>query len=229
MSELCGALLHKCKSCKYKFKTGEKVCPECGRERETCSRRPRIGRSRCRLHGGNALVGVDAPGYRGRGWSKYLPQRLQDIYSQLEVTDPNLLLSHQDGIKLIHTRQQDLLRNADQTPSHELWEQTVKAYEELQQALASGQAARVKERKVKFETTLKRGYMDALSWREIVSLEENLRRLRESEAKRMKDAATIITEDKYRAIIGYIIHSINTRVKDADTRMAIIGDLQAIV
>ncbi len=188
-----------------------------------------MGRARCRLHGGNAPVGIDASGYRGRGWSKYLPQRLQDIYRQLEESDPDALLSHKEGIKLIHTRQQDLLRNADQTPSHELWEQTVKAYEELQHALASGNAARVKERKAKFEATLKRGYVDALSWQEIVSLEENLRRLRESEARRMKDAATIITEDKYRMIIGYIINSINTRVKDPDTRMAIIGDLQAIV
>lgn len=50
---------------------------------------------RCQRHGGPTLTGVAAPGWRGRGLSRVLPERLLDHYHEA-LRDPDLLSLRQE-------------------------------------------------------------------------------------------------------------------------------------
>lgn len=227
MRTICGATLSRCRKCGNKL-LGNDICPFCKTARGQCQRTVRKGNKLCRIHAKQYPSGILAPAYSGRGWSKHLPTRLMEHYIRL-TDDPDEILSHAEGIKLLHTRQQDLLTRVDDTPSYTLWLKAVEAYEALQVAVVSGNAGRVREKKALLESALKKGFTDALTWREIRDLELDISVLREKELKRREKASTIITEEKFRSIIGYIVNSINVRVVDQDVKMGLIGDLERVL
>ena len=230
MRKQCGALLSRCRRCGSQL-LGNDHCPFCGEKRGTCRRTPLRNRSYCRTHGArdSKPMGLLSATYAGNtGWSKHLPTRLMEHYIRLH-DDPEEVLSHTEGIKLLHTRQQDLLDRVDQTPSYTLWLKAVEAYEALQIAIASGNAGRVKEKKALLESALKRGFTDAMTWKEIRDLELDISVLRDKELKRREKAANIISEEKFRSIIGYIVNSIHVRVKDRNLKMELIGDLERVL
>jgi hypothetical protein len=73
------------------------------------------GRNVCHYHGGKTPRGIDAPNYRGRGYSKDIPTRLADRFKQA-LDDPQLLeLSGE--VALVDSRLGELLASLPDNPA----------------------------------------------------------------------------------------------------------------
>ena len=81
------------------------------RSGQRCKKDAIVGRTKCHIHGGKTPRGAESPHYRGLGFSKHLPTRLQDTYEDAE-RDPELLKLRKE-IALTQTRIVDLLSRLD--------------------------------------------------------------------------------------------------------------------
>lgn len=219
--------------CDYHYEDKETMqCPFCGTVREYCAGWPIKGREKCRFHGGRALMGVAHPQYQGRGVSKHLPTRLMEQYL-LAYEDPDLL-NFTDSISLMRTRRTDLIDRLDETPSHAHWEAVKKEWKTFR--MYQGKAARGNQKAAqelvysqqRLEKLIITGYLESNLWQEILDLEERMRKMKESEIRRREKIANLITPDQFKTLLGYIINSIKTRVKDTDQQMAVLADIQRI-
>lgn len=78
---------------------------------ETCRKAPLAGRTRCRLHGGASLIGVESRTYRHGRYSKALPPDMATRY-RASRRDP-ALLTLRDEIALLDARTTGLLTDGD--------------------------------------------------------------------------------------------------------------------
>lgn len=219
----CNQLLWNCKNpdCDYRYTSrDDKFCLECDWPRQYCAGYPIAGRTRCRFHGGKTLIGADSPSYKGRGLSKSLPTRLFEQYNR-SLNDADVL-NMTPEIALLEARLTDLLSKVSDQPGFELWNKVKTAYAKFRSA---SREAEVRKALFELDRVITAGYIEASTWAEIKSLIEQLRKLKHTEKERRKDAETIITEHQFRTIMGYIINSIQTRVKDKDTKMALMADI----
>lgn len=237
----CNGLLRNCKNpdCDYHYtpedtQNGVMACPECGVVREYCSQSPSKGRERCRLHGGETPYGVAHYNFQGKGLSKHLTARMAHIYENI---DDGSLLEMTDSIKTLQTRKIELMERAKEVGAgSELWKEAKNKLDAFQRARERASSSnrdadfrRMQEALRELEEVLSQGYFyDYLAWKEIMDIEEQQRKIRNSEIKRRKQAAEIITEDDVREMISFFIHSIETRVKDPDLKMDLLSDLQRI-
>src|SRR5262245_57591682 len=97
----------------------KRMCGAKNRKGELCGRAPVPGRERCKLHGGNSLVGVAVGTYKTGRYSKYLPQHLLDRYHEA-AGDANLL-ALRDEIGVVDARLADLLKRVDTGESGARW------------------------------------------------------------------------------------------------------------
>ena len=235
--DICGTVIYNCghPECDFRFDEEDRetdVCPSCGTLRRVCGARKIQGRERCRIHGGNTALGFTNPNYRGKTLSKHLPTRLWESWWSA-YTDPDLLdLSRE--IATLEARQKDLLTRVDKDGSAKRWKELVDTYKRFLKArnkASTGDArsaAKMQEELQNLEEIIARGHADSEVWSEVYDVIERGKRLKEAERRRRTDAMNIITTDQFKTLLGYIINSIKTRVKDDDVKMAIFADLQRL-
>jgi hypothetical protein len=223
----CNNILWNCKGeeCDYHYEDDKTTaCPLCQTPREYCSKYPVKGKNgKCGWHGGKALVGVSHPGYKGKGLSKHLPTRMLEHF-QLAIDDPDIL-AMDEGIALLKSRRNDLITRAEESASGEMWKDMRKKFQEFTKARKTQNAEKMADTLYDLEVLIARGHTDYLVWQEILDIEERVRRLASTEMQRRKLAETIITEDQFKTLLGYIVNSIQTRVKDKNLKMDLLADI----
>lgn len=233
----CNNILWNCTGdeCDFHYPNKEVMeCPICGTVRSYCKAYPMKGREKCRVHGGKALRGINHPQYKGVGYSKHLPTRLLEQFV-LAVDNPNVLDGTED-IALLQTRLQDLLgRIENENWGIGLWDNLLKSFNKFQKAkidatnTGSTRAVRKMDQHLKeIEKVINRGSYEAKIWQEILSIQERMRRIRDTEMKRRKEAAEIITADQFRTFLGFIMNAITTRVSDEKERGALLNDIEGL-
>ena len=231
----CNALRSRCttEGCDYKFSTGEVVCELCGAIRTRCRSYPAVGSTRCRFHGGHSPKGVSSTVYRGRGVSTSLPTNLLETY-QLALNDANILELTSD-IAILESRKQELFRQIRASGvSADLWldlRSKLEIFNKHRRAAAGGNKRSEKAMATslrEIEEVVAAGYTGAIAWQEVYDVMDRQARLAEKEGRRREKAATIMTEDQVRQLLGYIVNSINTRVTDPDIKMALLADLERL-
>lgn len=236
----CSNILWNCKGedCDYHYEDADqRECPICKAKRDWCMRYRIKGRKKCMYHGGKALRGVNNPNYRGKGLSVDLPTRLMEIY-RLAMDDPDLLNATPD-IALLETRIIELkqkLRDDDYGVG--LWSKLKDMFLDFKKARRNaakpgtpGRRATEKMNEILYdmEEVISQGYYyDEHIWDELQKLMVNKNRLRTTEMKRRKEAEELITPDQFKTLFGYVINSINTRITNADERMAVMADIQKL-
>ena len=219
----CNNIIWSCKNpdCDYRYIDKETMeCPECGEKRRFCAAYPTPGKKKCRFHGGKVLVGADHPHYKGRGLSKNLPTRFLEQF-QLSLTDPNVL-DMTPEISLLEARLEDLIRKADEEPGSSTWKKIQATYTKFR---AATRESEVRKYLAELDSLITKGFLDSFLWEDVRVLIDTLRRLKDSERKRRVDAEQVITESQFRTLMGFIVNSIETRVKNPDVKMAILADL----
>lgn len=231
ISGRCNNLLHNCKHplCDYHYgnNTEVMICPECDTPRERCSQYPTRGRNKCRYHGGHTQVGMAASNHSGKGLSTSVPTRMLDQFV-MHYKDPDIL-NMTDDIALLKMRRDALLEKIDENPvTPQQWKTLAEKFEALTRSIELGHENKVREALWNLGKIITAGYSETLLWEEVNDTVERTRKVRDSEIRRRKIAQTVITEQQFNRIIGFIIHVIQTRVSDKVILTEIMRDLESL-
>lgn len=149
---------------------------------------------KCRVHGGSSLKGIASPKLVTGKYSKYLPNRLLDTYTEaLEDTD---LITLRNEIALLESRLVDLLSRIDSGESGNIWNALQDKTNKMLSAIRSSDAD--KQRIILSDITnlILRGNSDYTIWKEIQDILDQIRKLKESERRRLIDAQQMITAEQ---------------------------------
>lgn len=230
MAGRCNAILNNCKNpfCDYHYPNKELTeCPECGTIRERCSQYPTKGKEKCRYHGGHAATGLASTNHQGHGLSKSIPTRFLDKYA-MHYQDPDIL-NMVDDIAILKMRRDNLLEKLDQLPvADNQWVELRDKFERLQYHMEQQHINKIDEMMWALGKIIADGYQSVLIWQELENTIEASRKVRDSEIKRRKIAQTIITEQQFHRVIGFIMSVIQNRVKDPIALSGIMRDLETL-
>jgi hypothetical protein len=187
----------------------KRVCGAKTRSGGTCGKPPLAGRTRCKLHGGKSPVGVAAPSYQGKGYSKYFPKEIARVYEQT-LHDPELL-STREHIALADSRVHELLANLhDRSPLTKL-----KEIRALVQVIASEDDDMMRARDcIELNDLLDDAQVVAQNWHDVLETIEAGRRLRDTERKRLVALNQFITAEQAMLFAHAVIEAVKQNVKD---------------
>jgi hypothetical protein len=224
----CNHLLYKCRACGFAYQTSQMMtCPERNTDREYCSAWPEVNQQYCWHHGASSISGPDAGAWQGKGISKVLSSRLLASY-QAHFEDPDILNMTSD-ISLLNMRRDALVEKwQEKLVSEAQWENLKNAYENLCDAINLGHQNKINLLLYNLGSVISDGYSDIMLWQEIVKIEEQITKIKEREIRRRKAADTVISENEFRRIFGFILSIIDSRVADAETKNQIFRDINRL-
>lgn len=207
----CGRRMKSCRKCKHRFPKAEYelwFCPECGEDRHCTTRVNSDGRA-CRKHGGESLGGVASPTYQGKGYSKYIPERLRKRYE--DGLEPLY-----DSARLLDMRVKELIEVVDIGDLTQLWQEQLSSISQLDYAFRDLSNAKTDVQRKRATTAfgesvqqLRRGAKagkDAVgNWKEIAGLLEQKRSIVATQAQIDHRNETSISADDFIGILEQII------------------------
>jgi hypothetical protein len=193
---------------------------------EQCNGRAVVGGTKCRMHGGTSLAGIASPLFKHGRYSKHLPERLAGRYS--EALADVKLLELGDEVALIGTRLGELVERIDTGESAQRWKALQTAYTNLKAATRSGDKLEFVAAMAALEVAIEAGGQDYQTWREIVELTEQRRKLSESERKYQIAAQQMITAERAMVLLAAVVDVIRRHVDDREVLSLISSELRAL-
>jgi hypothetical protein len=187
-----------------------------------CQRRPSQN-GRCRLHGGASLAGIASPRFKHGKFSKYVPEHLAKRQAGLEENE--ILNQHRQNIALVNARMEDLLRGLDVGEFITDFNKLRRKLASLENALINENIEKAKLDLIECKAIVGAGKTETETWREIVALVEQSRRLVESEAKQYKTFSQILTVEQANVFVSRLAMAVKKHVRDEDTMRAISEEL----
>jgi len=174
---------------------------------------------RCRMHGGNAAMGMSAPAFKHGRYSKLLPAALAEAYLTAQ-NDPDLH-SLEAEIQLADVRIADLLKQlADGGGSIE---QARAALANLDESLALEDLDGANLASQALKAALAGG--PTAVWTEIVKMTEHRRKLVETETRRKQVTGKTVDVDKVLVFMRALAECIRQRVPDQRIQRLIQQDM----
>ncbi len=186
---------------------------------EQCKKDAVTGMRVCHIHGGKTPKGIASPHYKGKGYSKYLPERMRETYSA--AINDSQLLELRNSIGLADSRLVDLLGRVDTGESGVLWRKARAAYYDLLEAFKDEDAKEINKALNSLSVCLQRGVDDYAAWDEVNKAIDQRRRLVESERKRLVEMKQTITAEQAMLLVTALLTTIHEHVKDRSTLAAI--------
>lgn len=217
--------------------------PECGAK--TRSGKPctvaAMPNGRCYRHGGSTPSGVASANFRHGAHSKHLPERMAAEYAQGRKNADALSVS--DDIALLFARQCDVLDRVDTGESGEMWRSLLASIKEAQRcrrefnkAMACEDFSGLREAGKDLNDALdamellaQGGVSDYAAWREVKDLSERLRKLRESETKRLVAMQEMVTKERAQAMLGQVLFVLRTHIQDRNKLGDVSAELRRVV
>lgn len=192
-----------------------------------CTMYPLAGRPRCRYHGGKSLAGAEHPGFKGRGWSKYLPQRLGDRLGEA-LMDPELTsLTHE--LALIDVRMGELLEKLGTGDTEFIWDQVKDAVEQTRNAHTAGKGDDVLKQLDRLEELAHKAQEDRAVWNDVHGVIEQRRRLADTERKREELLGATMNAQQAMTFIAALQLAVNDEIKDSDMRTRLAQRLRVLL
>lgn len=192
-----------------------------------CRTSPLDGRNRCRLHGGKSLIGAKSPRAQTLKYSIAVPSRMLQKYEEAQ-RDPDLI-SMRDEIAILQVRLNELLQRVDTSESGVLWLKAQEYYDELKAAMQRKDFVDAVKWVSILGKALNKGTADHLVWSEIATITEQMRKIKDSERKRLTDMKQMWSAEQAMAFVGYITASIKKHVKDPSVLAAISQDISSFI
>lgn len=167
-----------------------RICGAKTKQGTQCQRSPRVGRDRCKLHGGDTPRGLDHPNTKHGRKSRDLPERLQPNLDRA-IHDPELS-SLQDEIVILDVLIADVVDSLDRGESGAFWERLHELVKEYKRANVDDKVFILEEL---FET-IQAGASESEKRDELATLIERKGRLVSMEIKHLKDMNVLIPSDK---------------------------------
>lgn len=202
-------------------------CNATNRNGQPCRSQAVKGGTKCRMHGGTSLRGVASKTFRTGRYSKDIPTRLASRYRQA-LADPQLL-ELRDELALMQSRQAELLTHLDINLARQHWQNARMAHAAIQAAIRSQDADALQAGLAALGRALEAGYNDYAVWSEIIETSEHIRRLAESEHKRLVAMQQMISTEQAMVLLARVVDTIRRHVADTDTLAAISADFRTIL
>lgn len=180
-----------------------------GKEK-ACQAWPVIGMTRCRIHGGKSLGGLQSGTITHGRYSKYLPANLVEKYH--EARKDKELTSLREEIFISDARLQELLEQLDKTEKVIAFKDLNSSFCRLVSALNDGNIEGALRQADRVQVLIDKGINDAHTWDEIRLQIETRRKLVETEHKRLVTMGQMITMDKAMGLVAFMTQSIQSNV-----------------
>jgi hypothetical protein len=187
------------------------VCGARTRNGRPCQRAPLAGRTRCRLHGGASLAGSASPRFKHGRYSKYIPRGLRKIHDATSQDEE--LLSLKDDVRLLQTRQIQLLQRLGQAP--------LPPWGEAQQLFKSASEGPEQDRAPAFAALgelLSQGAASARqqeqAWAELREVTQEKAKVAAAEWKRMRDLDALVTAEQALALVMLSLDAAKETITD---------------
>lgn len=194
---------------------------------ERCKRPASPGKEVCYIHGGKTPSGIASPHFKSGRYSKSLPGRILERYTEF-LSDENIL-ALDDEIALVSARIAELLGNLEHGDLGARWLELQKHYELMVQAVASQDLGAGRAAFEALGAVIKEGADEFLSWSQISELLESRRKLVDTERKRLVDAQQVITSEQAMVLVTALIDSVRRNVRDPATLTSIQADLTRVL
>jgi predicted transcriptional regulator len=182
---------------------------------------------RCRMHGGKHPGGMATKAFKTGRYSKYLPQRLLERYTEAS-TDAELLALREE-VALVDARLADLLSRVDTGESGALWGALNKAWADVEVARDTDDGLGLTLALALVSQYIKRGQADYAAWQSIGHVIEQRRKLVESERKRLVEMQQMVTSEQAMLIVAVLADTVRKHVHDPDALRAISADITRLV
>jgi hypothetical protein len=187
--------------------------------KQQCKRHAAPGRTVCNIHGGKTPQGVAAPSYTHGRYSKVIPARLAERYSD-GLSDPQLLELREE-IALLDARLGDVLGEIDGLGDPARWADAQRAWAAYTTAPNAALKAKAQ---TELDYVIDQGANQHAAWAALQQIIEQRRKLVESEHKRLVIAQQMITTEQAMALIGALIGIIRHHIHDRRILAAIQAD-----
>jgi len=190
---------------------------QCGANKKgggLCRHQKARGRSRCKFHGGNNVVGVDSPAFRTGRYSKFFPEKLLDRYHEA-IDDPDLL-SLRDDIGVLQVRVAELIERLNTGEAGGIWKRLNQAWSEFEQALSSGKQGPIDAAIENIGQLIKdgKGYED--NWRDLAAAIRDKAATQKDEWKRLIDLQQTITAEKALVLVAQLTEAVRAEITDRE-------------
>jgi hypothetical protein len=192
-----------------------------------CKRAPVPGRNRCKLHGGATLQGAAVPHFKSGRYSKYMPGRLLERYSEF-LADPEYM-ELRGEIAVIDVRLADLLTKIETGDTRTAWQIAGDLISDLEAAAEKRSLGQIKRIVKSLKDIFMKGLGEADTWQQILEAAEQRRKLVESEQKRLTAGQQMITAEQALALVMALQDSVRRHVTDRDILAAISADLSKLI
>ncbi len=201
------------------------ICGAKTRSGEPCQRR-QMANGRCRTHGGLTPHGIALPQTTHGRYSKYLPQRLHERYAA-SLADPELLAMRED-IALLESRLTDLILRVDTGEAGAVWKDLSDIWRDIEMVRANKNMVGLAELLTELGQIIRRGHADYAAWGEVRAVQEQKRKLIESEQKRLVAMQQMVTAEQAMLFVSVIQDSLRRHVTDRTVLAAIAADIAAL-
>lgn len=193
---------------------GRRICGAKLRNRpgEICHCNPLKGRNRCKLHGGNRVRGPEAPAYRHGKYSHCVPQQLEVNY-QAMLKDPEIL-SLKEDIALQRAHMLHALQQIDFKEVGVHFQQLGKHMKTLKTAIRQGKVADLNAAIASIESILEDEGRNRDLWADVQANEELIRKLVETEHRRMVDNQYMMTVEQGMGLVAGLASIVRRHITD---------------
>ena len=200
------------------------------RTNEQCKAPAIHGTTKCRVHGGMSLRGVAAKNYKtGKHsrWDKILPAKLTESFNA-HVNDPQLR-SLRNEIAINKARQDELLSELGEHVTGGTWANLVRLRADFYRAQADKDIAALTEATTEIMRLIDSGSGMADKWRELMGVQEHIRKLTETEWKSIQAAGRVLTMEQAVQLFAAMRASIIKSVPDPRHQQAAIDAMRELV
>lgn len=184
-----------------------------------CEAPPVTGRNRCKIHGGMTPRGIEAANYKGRGYSKDIPARLQERLLQ-SLDDPELI-SLGAEIALLDARIGEIFQKIPAGESGQAWDDMSNAIANLKTCLQEERYDDAFYWVGQAQKAVRKSRAERENWAEIYSVIGQRRQLADTERKREEMLSGTMTVRQAATLVTTLQTIILEEVHDADTRKRI--------
>lgn len=203
-----------------------KTCGAKNRKGLPCNKPPSRGRTRCRMHGGNAKLGIAHYNFRNGKYSNYLPTGLLDKYER-SMLDP-MAKTHGPELNLLDAKILDLLEKNQESDIEPAYREIQKLWDVFRKANSDKNTNLLESTAIRIHEILSGDITPTSRWTEIYECLELRRRMLDSEQRRLKDQQQMISIEELLILVRYIGDSIKTAITkhiDTESGRLVISDV----
>jgi len=191
------------------------TCGAKTRSGEPCKNAPSVGRDRCKRHGVATLRRAAHPNITTGRYSKDLPTRMAANF-QAALADPDLATLRGEAA-LLEARLADLLGRVDTGEAGSVWMSLDKAARDFNTAVRAGDSPASIQAARDMAALATKGRDDWVAWADVLRTVESLRRVKDSERRRIESAHNVLTADRAMLLVAALTDAVRRHVSDRKT------------